>query len=129
MKRSKRTLSCNKINNKLLKLLNNNNISKKLFSKIKIDHSEFKVGSFRILPKIHKEKFSIRPIVNCLNHFTSHLCLLVDVILRPFVVRCESYLKDSQHLLQKTLELSVPEGYSLLSGDFDSLYNNKYYCF
>ena len=116
--------SCNKINNKLLKLLNNKNISKKLFSKIKIDHSECKVGSFRILPKIHKDKFSIRPIVNCLNHFTSHLCLLVDVILRPFVVKCESFIKDSQHLLQETLELFVPEGYSLLSGDFDSLYNN-----
>ena len=48
----------------------------------------------------------------------------MDLILRPFVVKCESFLKDSQHLLQETLDLYVPEGFSLISGDFDSLYNN-----
>ena len=46
------------------------------------------------------------------------------MILRPFVIECESYLKDSQHLLQETLELFIPEDYDLISGDFDSLYNN-----
>jgi len=117
-------ISCNIINDMLLDLYVNRNISKKLYSKIIINYSKCKVGSFRILPKIHKDKFSVRPIVNCLDHFTSDLCLLVDIILRPFVVKCESFLKDSQHLLQETLDLYVPEGFSLISGDFDSLYNN-----
>ena len=111
--------SCYLINEKLYDLFLCKNLSKKLYDKLKINQLLCKVGSFRILPKIHKDKFSIRPIVNCLNHFTSDLCLLVDLILRPFVIRCESFLKDSQHL-----NLLVPSGYGLISGDFESLYNN-----
>ena len=89
-----------------------------------INHLNCKVGSFRILPKIHKDKFSVRPIVNCLKHFTSDLCLLINLILVPYVMECESYLKDSQHLLQQTQDLIIPDDHELISGDFDSLYNN-----
>ncbi len=32
------------------------------------------LGKFRILPKLHKDKFSVRPIINCRNHPTSRLC-------------------------------------------------------
>jgi len=48
----------------------------------------------------------------------------VDLILRPIVVKCESFLKDSQHFLQETLDFYEPKSFSLISGDFDSLYNN-----
>ncbi len=51
----------------------------------------------------------------------------MDLILRPFVVKCESFLKDSQHFLQDSqqfLDFYEPKGFSLISGDFDSLYNN-----
>lgn len=116
--------SCSSINDILLNLFLNKNLSKKLYNKLIINHTKCKVGSFRILPKIHKDKFSVRPIVNCLNHFTSDLCLLMELILRPFVLVCESFLKDSQHLLQKTIDMVIPDEYELLSGDFDSLYNN-----
>jgi hypothetical protein len=39
-------------------------------------------------------------------------------------MECESYLKDSQHLLQQTQDLIIPDDHELISGDFDSLYNN-----
>ena len=48
----------------------------------------------------------------------------MDIILRPIVIKCESFLKDSQHFLQETLDFYEPKGFSLISGDFDSLYNN-----
>ena len=70
------------------------------------------------MPKVHKEKFSVRPIMNFRVHFTSYLCLLVDLIRRPFVLKCSFYLKDSTQLLQ------VAKDYcELVSGDFDSLYS------
>ena len=116
--------SCNVINNILKRLYKNKCISLKLYNNIKIKNLNCKVGSFRILPKIHKEKFSVRPIVNCRDHFTSDLCLLVDLILRPFVVACSSYIKDSTQLLQETRDLELPDDCELVSGDFDSLYSN-----
>jgi len=116
--------SCNYINETLHNLYKNKNISLKLYNKLKVNKLKCKVGSFRILPKVHKEKFSVRPIVNCRDHFTSDLCLLVDLILRPFVEKCSSYLKDSTHLLQEAEDLEIPDDCELVSGDFDSLYSN-----
>ncbi len=86
---------------------------------MKIKSSKCKVGSFRFLPKVHKENFSVRPIVNFRDHFTSDLCLLVDLIPRPFFVECSSYIKDSTQLLQETRDLEIPDDCELVSGDFD----------
>ena len=62
--------------------------------------------------------------MNCRDHFTSDLCLLVELILKPFVLKCCFYIKDSTQLLQETKDLTVPDGCELVSGDFDSLYQN-----
>ena len=85
-----------------------------------------KLAKFRILPKLHKEVFGIRPIINCINSPTSLICLFVFLILQPFVVLTESYLQDSQHLLQilndlKTINFDLLHLYSC---DFESLYTN-----
>jgi hypothetical protein len=111
------------INDILLDLYKNKNISLELYKSLKINKN-CKLGSFRILPKVHKTKLSVRPIINCVNHITSNLCLLMDIILKPFVMECESYLKDSQHLLQDTVNLVIPADSTLYSCDFESLYTN-----
>jgi hypothetical protein len=56
--------SCDEINVILHKLYKEKNISLRLYNNMKINSSKCKVGSFRILPKVHKENFSVRPIVN-----------------------------------------------------------------
>ena len=56
--------SCDEINTILHKLYKDKNISLRLYNNMKIKSSKCKVGSFRILPKVHKENFSVRPIVN-----------------------------------------------------------------
>ena len=96
----------------------------KLYKSLKLDLSSCKPGSFRALPKIHKPKFSIRPIINCVGHLTSNLCYLIDIILKPFVINSSSYLKDSQQLLQEAENLVIPPSSKLYSCDFDSLYTN-----
>jgi hypothetical protein len=111
------------INNILNQQLRNKNISKKLHSKLRII-SDLKLGSFRILPKVHKEKFGVRPIINYRNHITSVICCLIDFLLKPFVLKSESYIKDSQDLILKLKDAVIPRGASVLTGDFESLYSN-----
>ena len=117
-------LTIDSINLKLNSLLENNNISKRLFNLISKDIGSSKLGSYRLLPKIHKEKFSCRPIVNCRDHPTSNLSQLINLILQPHVQSSFSYIKDSQDLILKSKNLHVPENAKLFSCDFESLYTN-----
>ena len=112
----------NKINDKLQELKNLKCISKRLYEVLKPLNSC--LGKFRILPKLHKNKFGIRPIINCKNHPTSRLCKLIELILSPFVKKFDSYIQDSQNLLQKVDTLQLPPDCILLSSDFESLYTN-----
>lgn len=117
------------INDQLFKLKENKMIPKEIYNKLIVDNS-YKLGSFRILLKIHKSKFGLRPIINCKNNITSKLCLLMELILKPIVVNTETYLQDSQHLIQlcesinndKNIDLSKDT--YLYSCDFESLYSN-----
>ncbi|CAF1127635.1 unnamed protein product, partial [Brachionus calyciflorus] len=86
---------------KLLELYENSHISEELF--LNLIPTRAKLGTFKILPKLHKKTFTCRPIINYKNHPTTFLCILVDLILRPFVKEYKSFLA---------------------TGDFDSLYSN-----
>ena len=59
-------------------LLFNKDISKRLYNNLLVKNP--KIGKFRILPKLHKSKFSCRPIINCVDHPTSLICLFIDVL-------------------------------------------------
>ncbi len=78
-----------------------------------------KIGRFRILCK---KSFGIRPIINNCLHPTSQL---LDLLLKPILNETSSYLKDSQHLLQKcnNIIFNTNEVF-LYSMDFESLYTN-----
>ena len=83
------------------------------------------LGKFRILCKLHKDKFGVRPIINNNNHPTSQLCELIDLLLQPIIQNTESYLRDSQNLMQKCKYLRfVDNKLFLYSMDFESLYTN-----
>jgi len=70
-----------KINFSLKELLETGHISLKLFNLLIInDERSVKLGSLRLLPKLHKDKFSCRPIINCKDHPTSNLSLLINLI-------------------------------------------------
>ena len=113
----------NEINDKLLNLCSEGLISNRLFKLLEVGN-DCKLGSIRILPKIHKKKFGVRPTINYRNHPTSSLCALIDKLLKPFVVTSASYLKDSQHLMQEVENKRFPLDSTLISGDFEALYTN-----
>lgn len=113
------------VNSKLLFLLNNNHICNKLYNCLTIkDNNDVKLGKFRILPKIHKNKFSIRPIINCISHPTSKICQFIDILLQPFILNISTILKDSQNLIQKCDKTFSYSNVYLYSCDFESLYTN-----
>ena len=70
-----------------------------MFKKLKLTEN-LKSGNFRILPKIHKDKFGIRPIINCKDHPTSIMSEFIDTFLQVLVKRSKTVIKDSQELLQ-----------------------------
>ena len=106
----------------LIELFLNRHISNRLFKSLFIDCA--KLGGFRILPKLHKNKFSTRPIINNINHPTSNLSLLIDFLLQPYVKTSDSYIQDSQNLIQKLNSVRLPSDVQLHSLDFESLYSN-----
>ena len=52
------------------------------------------------------------------------IAALIDKLLRPFVCKSSSFLKDSQHLMQDVEDKKFPLDSVLISGDFESLYTN-----
>ena len=48
-------------------------------------------------------------------HPTSNIALLIDCILNPLVKQTESYIQDSQHLLQKVNKKYFPRNSKIYS--------------
>jgi hypothetical protein len=113
----------NTVNNKLNDLFNSKNISKQIYKALLPDVNN-KIGKFRILAKLHKKDFAIRPIINCKNHFTEKISIFIDHLLKPIIENSESYLKDSQNLLQIVNNLTLSDNLELYSCDFSTLYTN-----
>ena len=69
---------------------------------------DVKPGHFYILPKVHKPGNPGRPIVSCNSHPTeriSHFILIIDHHLQPLVHKLPSYVKDTNHFLNKLLTI------------------------
>lgn len=86
--------------------------------------SNIKIGGLRFLPKIHKKTFGIRPIINCINHPTSKISFLIDILLKPIISKIDVILRDSQNLIQKCDFFIPSSNLFLYSCDFESLYTN-----
>ena len=117
-------ITVNFIKNETLNLCNLGHISNRLFKTILKDIDKCKLGSFRLLAKLHKPKFSWRPIINCKNHPNNRICYLIDQILRPIVIRTETYIKDSQNLILNTKDITFEKKPFLYSLDIVNLYTN-----
>ena len=80
---------------------------------------------FYLLPKIHKANNPGRPIVSACDGPTEKLSAFVDVYLQPLAQTTKSYIKDTNHFLQKLNDLGViPPESILVTIDVTSLYTN-----
>jgi len=83
-----------------------------------------KLGTFYILPKLHKTKLQSRPIIASINHPTSRISKYIDTILRPIVVKTPTYIKNSLDIIQHLKGIKTKETHVLITADISSLYTN-----
>ena len=87
-------------------------------------------GTLRLLPKLHKRdnegnwNKSIRPIISSKKSVTYGLSKWTDYFLQPILLKSETYLKDSQQLLDILKTCSVRDSDQLVTLDASSLYTS-----
>ncbi|XP_072019690.1 uncharacterized protein [Amphiura filiformis] len=76
------------------------------------------------LPKIHKENMPLRPIVSSINSPCYNLVKHLADILTPLSGKGTSYIKNSQHFVEKARQIPIEPGDLLVSFDVVSLFTN-----
>ena len=75
------TNTINLINNTLYDLFNNGHISLKMKNILFIKQFNTKLGSIRLMAKVHKKTFDWRAIMNCQKHPTGRIALFLDLLI------------------------------------------------
>ena len=83
-----------------------------------------KTPKFYISPKIHKPNNPGRPVINSIECHTSEISRFVDHHLQPVVKQIPSYIKDTNHFINKVNNFSVPVNSILVTMDVRSLYTS-----
>ena len=84
-----------------------------------------KLGRFYLLPKIHKRLNSVpgRPVISNSGFHTENFSEFLDFHLQPLAKSVRSYIKDTNHFLQKIQSLgNLPEDAILCTIDVVALY-------
>ena len=85
------------------------------------------LGKLYLLPKIHKRLFNVpgRPVISNCGTPTEKVSEFLDHHLKPIMQKELSYIRDSQHFLEKIKTIgSVPENSILVTADVVGLYPN-----
>ena len=122
------TLQHNRMVNQTIERFKNEKLlPQKIADGLKITNP--KTPKFYISPKIHKPNNPGRPVINSIECHTSEISRFVDHHLQPVVKQIPSYIKDTNHFINKVNNFSVPVNSILVTMDIRSLYasipNNK----
>ena len=83
-----------------------------------------KTPKFYISPKIHQPNNTGRPVINLIEWHTPEISRLVHYYLQTMVKQIPSYIKDTNHLINKVKSFSVPVNSVLVTMDVRSLYTS-----
>ena len=86
-----------------------------------------KFARFYLLPKIHKRLHNVpgRPVMSNCGFYTENISSFLDYHLQPLAQKVKSYIKDTNHFLNKIKKLgSLPDGAILCTMDVVGLYPN-----
>ena len=86
-----------------------------------------KFARFHLLPKIHKRLHNVpgRPVISNCGFYTENISSFLDYHLQPLAQKVKSYIKDTNHFLNKIKKLgSLPDGAILCTMDVVGLYPN-----
>ena len=84
-----------------------------------------KFARFYLLPKIHKRLHDVpgRPVISNCGFYTENISSFLDYHLQPLAHRVKSYIKDTNHFLNKIRKIGkLPEGAILCTMDVVGLY-------
>ncbi len=76
------------------------------------------------LKKIHKNPIAVRPIVSGCGGPTEKISQLVDLHLQPHVKKIDSYIKDTNHIIDLIENTTIPNNCILATIDVKALYLN-----
>ena len=82
---------------------------------------------FYLLPKIHKQLHDVpgRPVIPNRGRYTENIYSFLDYHLQPLAQKVKSYIKDTNHFLNRLRSLGkLPEGAILCTVDIVGLYPN-----
>ena len=86
-----------------------------------------RLGRFYLLPKIHKRLYNVpgRPVISNCGYYTENISAFLDHHLKPLAKTVKSFIKDTNHFLQKLKGLPNLSKHSLLCTiDVVGLYPN-----
>uniref|UniRef100_A0A8C5LSF6 Reverse transcriptase domain-containing protein n=1 Tax=Leptobrachium leishanense TaxID=445787 RepID=A0A8C5LSF6_9ANUR len=89
-------------------------------------NNKCKTAIFYFIPKIHKNQQNPpgRPIISGIDSLTCHLSHYIDGYLQPLVQKTESYLRDTNHLLEELAKVIWEDGLCMATVDVASLYTS-----
>lgn len=118
------TILLDKCQNLIKSLFSQHHLSKDIFNLFEKNILNKNIAKFRLLPKLHKTKFGIRPIINCKNSILEIFSKSLDFFMKVIASEQFSFLKDSQNLIQKTISIFFSKNSKLFTADFEALYSN-----
>ena len=117
------TLQHNRMINQTIERFKNEKLlPQKIADGLKITNP--KTPKFYISPKIQKTNNPGRPVINSIECHTSEISRFVDHHLQPVVKQIPSYIKDTNHFINKVNNFSVPVNSILVTMDARSLYTS-----
>ena len=91
----------------------------------KLCPSNSRTPRFYLLPKVHKEGCSCRPVISSVKCHTEKISAFADEKLRPIVSKFKSYIKDTSDFLRKIKDIGeIPKDAILVTMDVTGLYTN-----
>jgi hypothetical protein len=112
-----------KLNALLDHLHSTKQISDKLRDRLRPD-DDCELGAFYGLPKLHKPKLDIRPIISNVKHPTKNCSGWLHDVMQPTVLRAKSYLRNSSDLIDLINQLQPTRHTFIITADIESMYPN-----
>jgi hypothetical protein len=86
--------------------------------------NRFRLPIFYGLPKVHKNPFSLQPVVSTTNSLLAVFSTWLDYKMKELLPFVKSYIKNSIAVIQDLKCLTIPDNALLFSADAVSMYTN-----
>ena len=86
--------------------------------------SDFQLPRFHVIPKVHKDPWSSRPIVPSHSWVTSRVSEVVDYCLKPLMKDYPTILDSTKSFIQRVRRLQSVSGCWIVTGDVTAMYTN-----